>query len=104
MLRRNIEALDARNATLVQRDAIDYLTQSRAATFDIVFVDPPFADDMIRDVCQRLAESGLLAHEAVVYLEEDRSRSWPELPDGWSLDKARTAGNVRYALITTKSA
>ena len=104
MLRRNIEELDARQARLVQRDVVDYLTRPRPARFDIVFVDPPFAGGMIGDTCRRLAESGLLADDAVVYLEEDRSRSWPELPDGWSLDKARTAGNVRYALVTTKSA
>jgi 16S rRNA (guanine966-N2)-methyltransferase len=48
-----------------------------------------------------LAERGLLAEKAVVYLELARDQDMPTLPEGWQVRKDKTAGNVRYALVDT---
>jgi 16S rRNA (guanine966-N2)-methyltransferase len=80
-------------------DALDYLRSAAGGPFDIVFLDPPFAADMLAETCRLLAGSQLLADDALVYLELDRKEAEPELPDGWQIKKNKTAGNVRYMLV-----
>ena len=80
------------------RDACDYLRSAPEARFDLVFLDPPFAADLLEETCRLLAAQELLADGALVYLEQDRSSPEPELPDGWQIIKNKTAGMVRYML------
>ena len=55
--------------------------------------------DSLDELCRLIDESGLLANAANVYLELDRARPEPVLPDGWQVLKSKTAGNVRYSLV-----
>ncbi len=97
-LRANIAALDARDATVRQADAFAWLASKETPPFEIVFLDPPFAADVLEELCRLLERHGVLADGALIYLEEDRERPVVELPDGWQLLKNKTAGNVRYML------
>jgi 16S rRNA (guanine966-N2)-methyltransferase len=98
-LRRNIELLQASGATVQATDACHYLQTPDAGPFDLVFLDPPFADDNLGELCRLLREHGILADGANVYLEQDRAQAEPELPDDWAVVKNKTAGNVRYMLV-----
>lgn len=100
-LRKNIDLLDAEGARVCQMNASDYLQEEKSDRFDIVFLDPPFAEDLLGETCRLLAERGLLAEKAVVYLELARDQDMPMLPEGWQVRKDKTAGNVRYALVET---
>lgn len=99
-LRENIRLLGAGGAELVQADARGWLDAATGRNFDIVFLDPPFADDLLAETCRLLAGKPMLARDAVVYLEMDRHADEPELPAGWVVKKNKTAGNVRYMLVT----
>ena len=101
-LKECVKVLEATGARIHQVDAISYL-KSEPEPFDIVFLDPPFADDLLEDLCRLLSEGKWLADGARVYLEQDRERSLPALPDGWTIINEKTAGQVRYALVTVKS-
>jgi len=97
-LKRNISLLDASGATVLGQDALDYLAGEGVEPFDIVFLDPPFAADLLEETCRLIDQKQLLADGAVVYLEQDRSKATPELPGSWHVLKDKTAGNVRYML------
>ena len=101
-LRTNIGLLDARGASVVQADATDFLKGEPGRRFDIVFLDPPFALDAIEETCRLLANTGHLAEDALVYIEDDRTRSEPPLPKGWRDLKNKTTGNVRYRLVQAR--
>lgn len=103
-LERNAARLDATNATIVAGDALAYLRSPRGGPFDIVFLDPPFSENALADLCRLLAESALLAPGALVYLEDERSRPPVPLPAGWRTFRDRHAGNVRYSLVETGGA
>jgi 16S rRNA (guanine966-N2)-methyltransferase len=92
--------LDAQGATLLRMDAMQYLARSDLLTFDIVFLDPPFADNALGELCRLLKQSGCLAQHARIYIEQDRAVDAAELPDGWTLTHDKSAGNVRYSLVT----
>jgi 16S rRNA (guanine966-N2)-methyltransferase len=98
VLRANVQALDAPTADVRQADALAFVNAPPESKFDIVFLDPPFAADMLGDLCRLLDEASVLCSDALVYLEEDRARPQTELPSGWRFLKTKTAGNVRYSL------
>ena len=90
--------LGAGDAKIACEDAFAFLARPPRA-FDIVFLDPPFADDCAADLCRLLVEGGWLAGGARIYLEQDRARELPALPEGMSVLREKTAGQVRYALL-----
>ena len=98
-LRTNVELLKAEKATVLQQDALEYLDSKPDEKFDIVFLDPPFAADLLDETCRLLAQQQVLAERALIYLEQDRSKGEPELPEGCQVLKNKTAGNVRYMLV-----
>ena len=98
ILRDNVQVLDASTADVRQADALVFLEAPPGKKFDIVFLDPPFAADMLGDLCRLLNEASVLGSGALVYLEEDRARPETDLPPGWRILKSKTAGNVRYSL------
>jgi len=102
-LQRNVALLDASAAEIEATNAISYLRTAQAESFDLVFLDPPFADDNLDELCRLIDERGLLARGANLYLEQDRAKAEPSLPDGWSVLKNKTAGNVRYMLVAPGS-
>ena len=94
----NVDVLDASDAIVLQRDALDFLRGEPERTFDIVFLDPPFAADLLEETCRLLAEREWLAPGARVYLEQDRANPESALPESWQVLRDKTAGNVRYML------
>lgn len=95
-LEKNKALLGLDQLSIVRADALQFLEQSPDA-FDVVFLDPPFSGNLLRPLCQRL-NMGWLSDGGRIYLEEDVSRAFPTLPDGWELLKDKTAGQVRYGL------
>ena len=102
-LRQNIDVLDAPGAIVHEADAFDFVARDNAGEFDIVFLDPPFAADMLGDLCRLIDEASILAGGALVYLEEDRAKPEVVIPAGWQVLKTKNAGNVRYSLATPET-
>lgn len=97
-LERSIATLGAGNAVLHAGDAWRFLREATPAPFDIVFLDPPYADDRLEELCRLLADRNWLAPHAAVYFEQVAGREPPGLPEGWEARREKTAGNVRYCL------
>ena len=102
-LRSNARTLDASTASVREGDARAILKQIEPGSVDLVFLDPPFAAGGMAELCSLVAESGILARGARVYLEEPRDAPETRLPEDWQLEKTATAGNVRYSLASTGS-
>lgn len=66
--------------------------------FDIVFLDPPYAANLLLPCCRYLEEHSFLAPSAYIYLEAQRVIEDNELPVNWKLIKKRIAGQVYYHL------
>jgi len=97
-LRQNVQQLDTNAATVINDDSQHYL-QGEAEPFDIVFVDPPFKrSDMIEASMTTLAERGWVKPGSRVYIEAPSEMGAPALPNGWVLERSKTAGQVGYHL------
>ncbi len=99
-LRANIASLDIVAAEVIHADARAYLGGVHEKVFDVVFLDPPFAAEMLSELCRLLDEKDWLSVDARIYLELDADQPEPDLPQGWQALKNKTAGKVRYMLVT----
>jgi 16S rRNA (guanine966-N2)-methyltransferase len=66
--------------------------------YDVVFIDPPFTEDLLVPSCIFLEENAFLADEAYIYLEAKSALDASKLPANWKLLKNKKAGNVAYHL------
>ena len=97
-LRQNISLLATDRLHLIQQDALRWLDTAATQQFDIVFVDPPFADNAHERCCALLQQHGWLAPGAMVYLEAGSSLAALALPPAWQLTRHKQAGDVHYGL------
>ena len=76
MLRQSAEQLrlDTTNYQIVQGTAEQVLTQNQTLPhhFDIVFIDPPYAQDLWQPILTALIKQSLITTETLIYLEADK--------------------------------
>ncbi|HET8551521.1 MAG TPA: 16S rRNA (guanine(966)-N(2))-methyltransferase RsmD [Gammaproteobacteria bacterium] len=93
----NLARLDGKCAEVVAMDAVNYLAGTDES-FDIVFLDPPFASGLLDLVLDPL--QARLRPDARIYLEFPLAAGAPPLPTNWQLLKSKRAGQVGYGLAT----
>ncbi|MGV8481840.1 RsmD family RNA methyltransferase, partial [Pseudomonas aeruginosa] len=59
-LRNHLDALKCGTAQLVLGDAVRYLGNQAPSAFDLVFLDPPFHQNLLQDACRLLETRGWL--------------------------------------------
>jgi len=101
-LHQAVALLGASDAQVAQGDALAWLRDS-ADAFDIVFLDPPYASDLLVPALELLAQRGLVRSGGFAYLEFARGGR-PELPvtDLEPFREGRT-GDVEYLLLRRRS-
>jgi len=62
--------------------------------FDLVFVDPPFRQNLAEKSCFLLEENNWLTAQALIYVEVESELNSLNIPDNWMLLKEKTAGQV----------
>lgn len=84
---------------VVRTDAIRWLRNTPVEAYDLVFVDPPFAQRMVDDVLHSLADRGWVTSKTKIYVEQDLHQPDVIIPSGWSTSRDKTAGQVRFRLL-----
>lgn len=103
-LRGHLATLRCDNGQVLQSDALAYLQSQPATPFDLVFLDPPFSQDLLLPACTLLEERGWLADDSWVYTESEQVPSSLGMPGNWRLHREQKAGQVHYALWERRSA
>ena len=91
------KVLDAGKVELVFGDALAYLQRAKER-FDLVFLDPPFGQNALPAVLERLPR--VLAPRARIYVEAPRPL---EESEAFAILKQARAGQVRYQLLQWRS-
>jgi 16S rRNA (guanine966-N2)-methyltransferase len=92
VIRDNIEAMGAGGvAKLLRRDATALGPSGTMGAFDVIFLDPPYAQALGEKALVSAREGGWIAPDATIVLEESRG-SILTLPDGFVLDDRREYG------------
>jgi 16S rRNA (guanine966-N2)-methyltransferase len=97
-IKSQIDALESDLAEIINDDVLVYLDNC-GQVFDIVFVDPPYRlQDLRNQVLNKLIERSLINEDSLIYLE------WPAhelaylLPDQFGWIKRKRAGQVEYGI------
>jgi 16S rRNA (guanine966-N2)-methyltransferase len=88
----------AQGGHVARADALRFLA-GPAGAYGVVFLDPPFASDLLARAAAALAVHGWLAPGALIYVEAGARDALPPLPPEWRLLKAKQAGEVGYYLF-----
>ena len=70
-----------------------------SSDLDLVFLDPPFASELLGEAARLLEERHWLKPGALIYLECAARAGLPPLPAPWRELKAKQAGEVGYHLF-----
>jgi 16S rRNA (guanine966-N2)-methyltransferase len=92
-LEANRKTLAATQVEIIRADALDFLRGGQGV-YDVVFLDPPFANDMWDALFALLPR--WLADGGLVYRE---SGDQVAAPAGWAVHKTSRAGKVNYQLL-----
>ena len=65
--------------------------------FNIVFIDPPFHQNLLSETLLLLNNHGWLAEEALIYIETEKNLT-PTVPENWQLLKEKFTQQVAYRL------
>lgn len=98
-LQENIGLLQLSPGVEVVRDSSPAWLAKSSRRFDIVFLDPPFADNLLQECIDALQNGDHLAAEALVYLERDAHQALPELPGNWQVLRDKKQGQVAFSLV-----
>ncbi|WP_413113087.1 16S rRNA (guanine(966)-N(2))-methyltransferase RsmD [Thaumasiovibrio sp. DFM-14] len=93
----NCQLLQADNVKVNQTDALNFL-DGPAQPFDIVFIDPPFRQDLLPACIEKLEQKGWLTANAIIYIEAEKEFGDPVVPDSWHLHREKQAGQLSYRL------
>lgn len=88
---------DSKNAQVHHMDCLIFLA-NKGEPMDIVFVDPPFRQQLLQLVCDSLENNNWLKTEALIYIECEKELSDLNIPKNWQVLKEKNAGQVSYRL------
>ena len=95
-LKNNAQLLKIANIDIKNQSAQTMIEQS-TQTFDIIFIDPPFAMDAIEALPKLIESSELMGDKTRVYLECSAKQSY-DIPKNWNVLKNKKVGDVRFQL------
>ena len=85
-LKKGIAILKADNAEIYQAK-VPLQLKKPDKLFDIVFLDPPYQNNLLIPTCFHLEKEGYLAANAYIYLESSATLTENELPEHWRILK-----------------
>ncbi|WP_026376485.1 16S rRNA (guanine(966)-N(2))-methyltransferase RsmD [Aestuariibacter salexigens] len=89
--------VDKQFATVIEGDALSQLNTMQDSV-DLVFIDPPFHQQLCQPCIEQLAQSSILAPEALVYVEHEAQLNSLATPAHWHLLKQKRTQQVSYQL------
>lgn len=99
----NLGRLGITNIELNHVDAGNWLTAKMPVKkkAGIVFIDPPFAEELIYQTCASLVKNGILKDHCNVYIESGSTINISQIPENWALKKEKKSGTVHYYLFSS---
>ncbi|MBY4896539.1 16S rRNA (guanine(966)-N(2))-methyltransferase RsmD [Cupriavidus sp. AU9028] len=103
-LRDNQQRLDARQIRILQGDAFAVAAQMPAASFDVIFLDPPFGQDWLGPALEHARR--LVRPDGAIYVESESPLTGADAPVPSALEIVRhaRAGAVHFHLLRHRGA
>jgi 16S rRNA (guanine966-N2)-methyltransferase len=97
-IKSHLSVLDANASAHCHTGTAEQFLSLAKSPYDIVFIDPPFSQQLVEPACANLAKSSLLQSGSRVYVEMASTENAPDVPFNWTLHRDKTAAGVAYRL------
>ncbi len=97
-LKQHATLLKTTSGIFLQMDALSFLNQN-TQKFDVIFLDPPFASDLLQYCFESLSMTDCLHSGAMIYVEAGAKEELPTVPGNWTEHRRKKAGDVAYYLF-----
>lgn len=101
-LKQELKPLFDKRVKVHAKDAIKWLDHPADRCFDLVFIDPPYHLQVVKEACEMLEQHGWLLNNSLVYIETSAHDEAPTVPDAWELVKEKTLGDAAAKLYLVK--
>lgn len=101
-IQKNISTLNGNNIQAINMDSLTFLKQT-GTPYDIVFIDPPFRENLLGETLTLLESNGWLSKDAIIYIETEKELLLEKIPTHWHLYREKSAGQVCYRLFKRNS-
>lgn len=98
-LTKNAQSLQASTVEVRCADALQLTQHAPSQPYELVFLDPPFGQQLLQQAIDQLHHHGWLAPRAWVYLEMEQNIGELTLPECWSCYREKQAGQVKAMLF-----
>ena len=75
------------------KSAIDKV-KNKTYKFDIIFMDPPYYENMFMDALKKIDESDILKDDGIIVVEHDTKQEFPESIGKLIKDRSKKYGNT----------
>lgn len=103
LLQQHLMTLACSNANVIAKNCLTVLSTPPSQPYDVVFIDPPFRQNLVLPCIQALDTQGWLANEALIYVECEKELDLSSIPSHWRLLKEKVAGQLSYRLYQAMS-
>ena len=87
--------------SVIHDDVLTWLDETND-NFDLIFVDPPFHQDLAKKVLSKIRTNSLLANLGNIYLEVEKELDLNFLNGFWEVIKETKSGKKKYLLLKAK--
>lgn len=102
LLRSNLANLSLDKRCLVLQMDVRYAVRRLAREgkhFDLVFLDPPYEADFVRQTMSVLARHPVCREDGLIVIEHSRREPLQAIPDSWFLEKHKTYGDTMITVL-----
>ena len=97
-----VKKLDAiEDISIINKDVFAWLDEANDE-FDLIFVDPPFYEQLAEKVLLKIKPKSLLAKSGNIYLEVEKDLDLSFLEKNWEVIKETNSGRKQYLLLKEK--
>jgi 16S rRNA (guanine966-N2)-methyltransferase len=91
----NIQLLDltSQQAIVMQGNTLHTLN-NLGQTYDLIFLDPPFNENLLSETIERINENALLSIDGVIYIECEGQGGNYFVPENWQLIKEKRSAQI----------
>ena len=101
-LKSYVKKLDAlEDTSIINKDVLAWLDEANDE-FDLIFVDPPFYEQLAEKVLLKIKTKSILAKYGNINLKEEKDLDLSFLETDWEVIKETNSGKKQYLLIKEK--
>ncbi len=102
-LTKNMSLLNCDNVDISCISAMDFLSTATIKNpYQIVFLDPPFKQNLLDTICKKLEQHNILSANCLIYIEAEKMLQLTAIPENWTQLKEKKTGQLAYYLFQRK--